>query len=250
MTVLLPTPRTIAFRAARLAVDQVRDRLVAWLTRTPPGPRHRLRTPGEIRWQHWKSVLAGYLATGLRTGPAPHPDGAARPRGRGLPTPTWTVLHPPPRTAQPGGGIDDRVADPAPAWDALPPVRPEITPEVSSEITLEITPAVCSEVWPDEADTRFAEYLAELATVEPAVAGHGVAGHGVAEHPVTRHVVAEHTVPRHALAEPAITEPITGLPVAEPEVWEFTPGDLTRWWDEAAARLDAAARDEPTERLW
>ncbi|MFJ6670754.1 hypothetical protein ACIQMJ_06555 [Actinosynnema sp. NPDC091369] len=34
------------------------------------------------------------------------------------------------------------------------------------------------------------------------------------------------------------------------EEWEFQVGDLTRWWDEAIARLDALARDEVRDRPW
>ncbi|TQM82206.1 hypothetical protein FHX81_4604 [Saccharothrix saharensis] len=99
MTFLLPAPRSVVVHIAQELVWRFREMLGALLMRRS-GPRHRLRSPRQIRWQRWKVELAVRLDESL--GPGVSPYRLKHPRGNGFslrPTP-WSALHPPPRTAQ------------------------------------------------------------------------------------------------------------------------------------------------------
>lgn len=182
MTLLLPIPRAVAFHALGDAADRLRLLLFAFLVRTPSRARHRLLSPGQIRWRRWKSELADYVATGLvdlPTGSVPRPRPPVRAYREASRTPAWGALDPPPRTAQrhdpvpaPVPADDLRRPDEAPPTDcALPTggahhrstaepeewigVWPEASPEPWGEPQAESWPAswaeprseACAEPW-------------------------------------------------------------------------------------------------------
>ncbi|NUT47372.1 MAG: hypothetical protein HOV94_08680 [Saccharothrix sp.] len=121
MTLLLPIPKAIAFHALRERSARLRDFLVAYLTRTPVGPRHRLRTKRQIRWQRWKCTLADYVVAVLPEDRAELADTTAHPRPE-APRPTaWSPPRPPTRMAQSRGVAPARAA--APERSGAPPVH-------------------------------------------------------------------------------------------------------------------------------
>ncbi|MCE6995730.1 hypothetical protein LZG04_13090 [Saccharothrix sp. S26] len=307
MTLLLPAPRTVAFHVARELVGRVRALLVALLTRPRSGPRHRMLSARQIRWQRWKTALVHRLDPVVRTEVAAHSP--APTLGHDVParTPVWSALHPPPRTAQspnvaqhdddewtdhlvpmnayalpnPEPGSDWGVGSAA-AAHVLSPVEavgwPETSPETWGETWVE--------PWSAQPDTGFTGHLDDPALPEPALT------HLFVTEPLTTFSTFDFTsadfttddsscvdwpsTGRHALVRTADEHPtadfsadFSGVDLAsvfaqstdetgtvdpaaaEPEQeWEFQVGDLARWWDEAAARLDAAARDEVRNRLW
>ncbi|XVS64223.1 hypothetical protein ACQPYE_39275 [Actinosynnema sp. CA-299493] len=175
MTLLLPIPRVVAFHALRDATDRLRRFLVVFLIRKPAKARHRMLTPGQIRWRRWKSELADYVATGLvdlPTGSVPRPRTPVRDRREASRTPAWGALDPPPRTAQSPDPLhpDDRrwIDEHAPASDyALPngaahdPAEPEVwpeawvrtAPETALETTSEVVPEPWAEAWSESAES-------------------------------------------------------------------------------------------------
>ena len=227
MTLLLPIPGTLLFRAYYALVDRLRELLAAYLLRPRSGPRHRLLTKRQIRWQRCRIAFAHYIDTGVHTVPVPHPRASTESHGHLSRAREWSALHPPPRTAQsravarPGESrsADQRapaatcaMPNPAPG-PAAEPVWPDAEP------------------WPDCAETGFTGRLEE-----PAATFYAFAAHADEPSAGWPELVRSH----HA----------DGEAVVAPEDWEFRPGDLARWWDEATARLDAAEQEGGRHRLW
>ncbi|WP_158847098.1 hypothetical protein [Saccharothrix deserti] len=160
--------------------------------------------------------MSHHATTTLQTHPVRHPDQLAAPRREPLPAPTRSPFQPPTRTAQ--SPEDVRPNDHH--WHDQPiPPPAGTTPAGTTTADLAIDwppaidwPTVEPEIWADQTDTGFAGYLAKPA-------------------------VAESAVLETAVEETAVLEAV----VEARADWEFTPGDLARWYDEAAARLDAVA---------
>ena len=317
MTLLLPIPRAVAFHSLADLLDRLRAMLAIFLTRPRSGPRHRLLTARQIRWQHWKIAVARHLDTGVRAGTPTYSGAYAR--GHGLPsrTPVWGELHPPPRTAHSPAavarGADRRTDRRAPATayalpntgpgfepgfgsgavshglSTEPVVWPEASPEPWTEPWVEPWAESWEEPWTEQPETCFTGDIEDSARAEPAPA-HSSTAHQpatayftawsapahssdwsaddwIAEaaavystaYPAPAHAAPAHAAPAHAAPdhavfaqstdEPGVVGPAHARPDDEEEC-EFQVGDLARWWDEAAARLDAAAYEEVRNRLW
>ncbi|MEV8441559.1 hypothetical protein AB0425_29610 [Actinosynnema sp. NPDC051121] len=351
MTLLLPTPRTVAYAEFHEVTIRLRNLVLFWLTRPSSGPRHRLRTARQIRWQRWKSALARRLDPGLTTLPLPPPRPAVRPHGQSSRVPGSSAQHPPPRTAQSPASAapdDDQWADrraPAVAY-ALPNTAPTSVPDSALRVVpletprlvslrrslqvaraasraasaepvtrpltwLEEAPEPWAEPWHEpwhepwvepQDETGFTGHVQETGPFEPArpvatfyyPAEHGEYGRAdrrtddeiirdlaasarahtdrTAPDPTsTDHTATEWSsdwsdpspadwptaadpVPAHAADDTAhaahAADDTAPVDPEDEDLWEFQVGDLARWWDEATARLDAAARDEVRNRLW
>ncbi|QQQ76216.1 hypothetical protein IOD16_35210 [Saccharothrix sp. 6-C] len=174
MTLLLPIPRAVAFHALRDATDRLRRFLVVLLTRKPAKARHRVLSPGQIRWRRWKSELADYVATGvvdLPTGSVPQPRTPVRDRRETSRTPAWGALDPPPRTAQSPDPLhpDDRrwIDEHAPASDcAMPnvPAHDPAEPEAWPGEWVGTAPGAAPEPWAREWSEAPAEPWSEVWT--------------------------------------------------------------------------------------
>ncbi|MEU4447954.1 hypothetical protein AB0K14_35335 [Actinosynnema sp. NPDC050801] len=243
MTILLPTPRNLAFIASLGLLDKLRVFLAARLTRTPSRARHRVLSPRQIRWRRWKFIVAHHLSPTAPVGRAPRPDPPVQPNVQAFLTSRWNALHPPPRTAQsavPAEPVDDHWTDPqalaAPCdlaseepevwfgecpevwpeeWSETSPETSPVTwPEASPETWPETSHVTWSEPWPEvrpeQVDDRFTDYLDDLAATEPSVGRHRL------RTPVTLRSLAD------ALAE---YRAAVALPVAEPA---FTQSVLTQ----------------------
>ncbi len=267
MTLLLPTPRTVVVHAVRDVAERFRELLVAFLTRPPSRARHRVLTPGQIRWRRWKTAVARYVDSGLRAGPAPQPRAPARPQGEASRTPAWGALHPPPRTAQSEGPArrdGQRCADrPTPATtyalpnaspndvaDGLSPVEPVVWPEASpepwAETWVEPWPGRWSEPWVEprtgQAGTCFTGHLWEPASTQRSPA------HSVTDHPAADRSAVGEPVFAHAAADrSAAGEPARAHPVADwPAVGEPAHAHPAVGWSTAGESVFAhSTADEP-----
>ncbi|MFI9006921.1 hypothetical protein ACIGNX_06795 [Actinosynnema sp. NPDC053489] len=203
MTVLLQLPGTVLLQVARSGTAKLRELLVAHLTRPSAGPRHRVLTPWQIRRQRWKSALVHHLSTDPRPAAVPRPRTAAGPPDPPPRVPALSTRHAPPRTAQ----------HPKPAWAVQEPRPPRARPYALPNDLWSTEPLPRTIAWPppEPAETRLTGNLEEPTVTDD-----------------------QPTTPELQASEPQ---------ASEPEVWEFEVGDLARWWDEAIARLDAAAAE-------
>ncbi|PSL55071.1 hypothetical protein B0I31_10528 [Saccharothrix carnea] len=269
MTFFLPAPRILSYHDFRVMTDLLRGFLMRLLARPLSGPRHRAITARQIRWHRWKTGLYYYLASGLLGDFTGYPRPTALPRREARSAREWSALHPPPRMAQ-----SKALVRPADRERADRPTR-EIAYALPNAVAHGIAaePEVWTDAWPVASHEPWAEEWVEP-WAEPA---DSFTGH-LEELPATPLAAACSGGGRHALREPALARYVDDRPgvgeavfahsttdapsggarhaavTADDEdtaqLWEFEPGDLTRWWDEAAERLDAAARDEGRDRPW
>ncbi|GAB2996713.1 hypothetical protein [Saccharothrix stipae] len=212
MTILLPIPRNLAFIASLGLLDKFRGFLAARLTRTPSRARHRVLSPGQIRWQRWKFVVAHHLSPTTPAGPAPRPSTPVQPRVQAFLAPRWSALHPPPRTAQstvPAEAVTVRWTVPPAlaATRALSSAEPEVWPEA--------WPEVWPEVRPEQVDNCFTGHLDDLAAAEPSVGRHRL------RKPVTLRYLADAIAESRAPVGPAASdEPAHDEPVYNERVYD------------------------------
>lgn len=253
MTLLLPIPRAVAFHAISDAVDRFRRLLVAFLLRKPSGARHRVLTPGQIRWRRWKSELADYVAVGLvdlSTDSVPQPRTPVRDHREASRAPAWGALDPPPRTAQShdlvrhdddrwNGGAEPTIDYAMPNGgahrlaEAEPEPSPEVWAEPWAESWVESWSEPCAEPrvrsWPEpwveprteHVDTFFAGHLEEPRHASP---------------PTGRHALGVTAFAHHAVDWPGVTE--------SPDAW---PAFAERVWARSAAEPADAVADPETD---
>ncbi|WP_077010827.1 hypothetical protein [Saccharothrix sp. ALI-22-I] len=213
--------------------------------------------------------------TTLQTRPVRHPDQLATPRREPLDTPGSSPLQSPTRTAQP----HEEVRPNDHHWhdQPIPPSACTTTADLAIDWPPVIDwPTAEPELRADHTDTGFAGYFAKPAVVKPAFAESTVVKSAVLEPLVPEPAVAESAVLVTVVEQTAVLEAVEETAVLETLVeqtvvleavvedatpgeyttdWEYTlgeytPGDLARWYDEAAARLDAEIGTNFASRPW
>ncbi|OKI39179.1 hypothetical protein A6A25_03155 [Saccharothrix sp. CB00851] len=242
----------------------LRGFLMRLLVRPLSGPRHRAITARQIRWHRWKTGLYYYLGSGLLDDCAGFPRPPALPKREVRSPRAWRALHPPPRMAQSKALVRpvDRERAARPTREiayALPnAVAHEIAvePEVWPDMWPQAAPEPWTEEWVEPAES-FTGHLEEFAATPPAVACSGGGRHALREPALARYVDDRPGVGEAVFAHSTADRPSGARHAADTaddedtaQLWEFEVGDLARWWDEAAERLDAAARDEVRNRPW
>ncbi|MEU4763860.1 hypothetical protein AB0H12_11430 [Actinosynnema sp. NPDC023794] len=161
MTLLLQASGLMVVIALHESADRLRRLVVAYLTRTPSGARHRLLTPRQIRWRRWKSALADHVVARFAEVPVdalPYPPIPVRSHPETSRPPAWDALDPPPRMAQsqePDLPCDDRWDDEqTPATDYALPNGATTDPAAAE-------PETWPEVWPEASPESWADSWSE-----------------------------------------------------------------------------------------
>jgi hypothetical protein len=180
MTLLLPTPRTVAYTEFHEVTIRLRNLVLFLLTRPSSGPRHRLRTARRIRWQRYKSALARRLDPGPGERPVPPPRRPVRPPVRSSRVSGWSAQHPPPRTAQSRASAalgGDRWADrqtrttayalPNTAPTFVPDFAPTAVPDFAPTFVPDTVPTVVAAPTPFEVKLAALRAASRAASAEP-----------------------------------------------------------------------------------
>ncbi|MFE9744532.1 hypothetical protein ACFYOT_06480 [Saccharothrix saharensis] len=262
MTFLLPAPRSAVFHIAQELVWRFREMLASFLMRRS-GPRHRLRSPRQIRWQRWKVDLAVRLDESL--GPGVSSYRLKHPRGNGfsLRAAPWSALHPPPRTAQSAAVAEQdddcrsdrgtsaaayampntgpgREVDFEPEFEPeyVPEFEPEFEPGVGAHGLVPAEPAPVTEPWAESWTEPSPEFWTEPWTGQ---AETGFAGH--VEHPdFERPRVARFFTPREYVdraAHCAHIDPVVEFAATWAATGDPVPaGCAAEWSAEETTSLD------------
>jgi hypothetical protein len=250
MTLLIPTPRSVALAVLRHALDRARALLVAFLGLAPPSTRHGVHGPPQDRAGQGESLFGRHASTTLQDRPVRHPDRLAPPRREPRPAPAWNPPHRSTRTAQPEEGV--RPHDHHRPDEPFRPSADGTTDDLAVEWPTDTIawPLVDEDLPParhalrddrdDRVDTGFTGYFESSAVPEPDALGPAVVEWLVPGPAVVGAGALEAAIPQTA-EEPNFEGPAVACPTFEGSAFEGSAFADAAFAD--AAVVDLAGAD-------